>query len=574
MEYKSETKQCQNCKNDFIIESDDFLFYEKIKVPAPTFCPECRMIRRMAFRDYRVLYKRKCDKTNKTIFSIIPQASLFKVWDRDIWWSDELECLDYGKEIDFAKNFFGQLEELFFEVPSSSQTCWNMINSEYCTGANNLKNCYLVFVSTYSEDSMYSAEINRTKNSVDVTRIESSELCYQSFALNKCYQTFFSSHCESCLNVWFSRDLVGCSFCFGCTNLRNKQYYIFNEPYSKDNYEKTIKSFNLGSNKAILNIKNKTEEIIKKGIRKFTEGHYNNNVSGEYINNSKNVFLSYYVIQVEDSKYIQLFFTPKAKDCYDCTLWGENSELCYECSSVGSDCHDNRFCYRCSKGSQNCEYSCSCYGCVNIFGCSGLKNKKYCILNKQYTKEEYFTLIAKIKKLMDEIPYVDKKGIVYKYGEFFPDEFSPFCYNESLSQDYFPLTKEQAISQGYKWKDKEERNYNIDIYSKDIPDNINDVNDDILDKIIECNHKDCNHQCTEAFKIIPEELQFYRRMNLPLPRLCPNCRHYERLSQRNPLKLWHRQCMNKGCTNTFETSYSPDRPEIIYCEKCYQKEVY
>ena len=176
---------------------------------------------------------------------------------------------------------------------------------------------------------------------------------------------------------------------------------------------------------------------------------------------------------------------------------------------------------------------------------------------------------------MNENPYIDKKGSVYRYGEFFPIEISPSPYNETTAQEFFPLTKEQAISQGYNWKDKEARNYDIDIHSKDIPDFISDIKEDIIDKVIECEHRgECNQQCTEAFKIIPEELQFYKRMNLPLPHLCPNCRHYERLSQRNPLKLWHRKCMKEGCDNEFETSYSSDRPEIIYCEKCYQQEVY
>ena len=27
------------------------------------------------------------------------------------------------------------------------------------------------------------------------------------------------------------------------------------------------------------------------------------------------------------------------------------------------------------------------------------------------------------------------------------------------------------------------------------------------------------------------------------------------------------------CPNEFETTYSPDRPEIVYCEQCYQQEV-
>lgn len=54
---------------------------------------------------------------------------------------------------------------------------------------------------------------------------------------------------------------------------------------------------------------------------------------------------------------------------------------------------------------------------------------------------------------------------------------------------------------------------------------------------------------------------------------CQNCRHYSRFAWRNPAKLWHRKCMKPGCTNEFETSYAPDRPEIIYCEGCYNNEV-
>ena len=113
-------------------------------------------------------------------------------------------------------------------------------------------------------------------------------------------------------------------------------------------------------------------------------------------------------------------------------------------------------------------------------------------------------------------------------------------------------------------------------------------------KIIECEHSGkCKDQCTEAFKIIPEEFKFYKRMNLPLPRLCPNCRHYQRLKLRNPLKLWRTKCQCGGaasenglykntakhshgdghCANEFKTTYAPDRPEIIYCEQCYQQEL-
>jgi hypothetical protein len=212
-------------------------------------------------------------------------------------------------------------------------------------------------------------------------------------------------------------------------------------------------------------------------------------------------------------------------------------------------------------------------------------------LNKQYSKEDYLHLKEQIVKQMNEMPYHGTKGRTYGYGEFFPIEISPWAYNETIAAEYFPLTKNQVLEKGYAWKEKEPRNYQIDIKCSDIPENIKDAEDSIVGKVLECEHygennhpHDCEAVCTEAFKIIPDEFEFHKRMNLPLPKVCSNCRHYERLSKRNPMKLWHRKCMREGCKNEFETSYSPDsprsssgeagRPEVVYCEACYQKEVY
>ena len=119
------------------------------------------------------------------------------------------------------------------------------------------------------------------------------------------------------------------------------------------------------------------------------------------------------------------------------------------------------------------------------------------------------------------------------------------------------------------------KNYNINFKAEDLPDHIGGVNDNIINEIIACpNNGSELTLCTEAYRITKEELSFLKHHNITLPRYCPNCRHYYRLQQRNPLKLWHRKCMHPDCNNEFETSYSPDRPEIIYCEKCYQQEVY
>ena len=183
-------------------------------------------------------------------------------------------------------------------------------------------------------------------------------------------------------------------------------------------------------------------------------------------------------------------------------------------------------------------------------------------------------MMPKIIKHMNDMPYVDKKGRTYVYGDFYPSEIAQFDYNETSAQEFFPLVKAEAEVQGYSWKEEKGKNYKITVKSKDLPDSILDVNEDIVSQIIECEHKGkCNEQCATAFRIIPQELQFYKAQNLPLPRLCPNCRHYERTKNRNPVKLWQRKCMKSGCTNEFETSYAPNCPEIVYCEQCYQQEV-
>jgi hypothetical protein len=166
-----------------------------------------------------------------------------------------------------------------------------------------------------------------------------------------------------------------------------------------------------------------------------------------------------------------------------------------------------------------------------------------------------------------------------EWGEFFPTSISPFAYNETVAQDYFPLTKNQILAKGYKWHDRQDREYKIDFMSDELPKTIKEVDDSILKKTILCKtqlseeNKKKYYNCTTAFKITKAELDFYRSIGLPLPEKCFHCRRQDRMAKRSPRKLWHRHCMKPGCQNKFETSYAPDRPEIVYCEQCYQQEM-
>ena len=49
-----------------------------------------------------------------------------------------------------------------------------------------------------------------------------------------------------------------------------------------------------------------------------------------------------------------------------------------------------------------CEYVMNCKNCNYCFGCIGLENKKYCVLNKQYDADKYWELVDEIKTKMLE----------------------------------------------------------------------------------------------------------------------------------------------------------------------------
>jgi hypothetical protein len=305
------------------------------------------------------------------------------------------------------------------------------------------------------------------------------------------------------------------------------------------------------------------------------------NVVGDFVENSKNIYQCYGLIGAENAKYVY-YSMNHTTDSQDIVFSGLN-ELCYEFTYGGRGANKVLFSISCGGGCKNISYCDNCRGCSDCFGCVGLNKKQYCIFNKQYTKTEYDALVPKIIKHMNEMPYIDRTGKKYNFGEFFPTEVSPFAYNETIAFEENPISKDEILAHGYAWKDQEIKANTPTITTEGLPDSISDVNDAICDEAIACPNKGkIETQCTFAFKILADELQFYRQMKLPIPRYCPNCRYYKRLTWRNQFRFHKRKCDcvigNHGheskCKNEFETMYSPDRPEPIYCKECYQKEVY
>ncbi|OGI71670.1 hypothetical protein A3B84_00255 [Candidatus Nomurabacteria bacterium RIFCSPHIGHO2_02_FULL_35_13] len=579
---KSETKICQNCKKDFTIDFEDFKFYEKIKVPPPTFCPECRLTRRLVWRNEKILYRRICNLCNKNIISMYHASVPFPVYCRECWLGDQWDPTSYGREYDMSRPFFEQYKEFSNTVPRLMLWQRNAINSDYSNHVGEAKNVYLsTSVVMESENIFYSKCIDHSKDIIDCLNvINGSESLYETVEAQGNYNSQYLLLCRNCMDSYYSIDCINCNDCILSYNLRNKKFCIRNKQYSKEEYFKELEKFNLKSRVSRNILLEEFKQMRKKAIYRFGNINKATNSTGNNLLNVKNCKNCFEVYNMENCSYCFRAFG--SKDCMDMDFAG-TSELLYDYMAGAMNDYNVRFSYSAMDSVRDADYTESCRFCTNIFGCISLRNAENAIFNKIYSKEEFIKLKSEIIKQMSTMPFIDKAGRKYEYGEFFPIEVCTWAYNETAAQEFFPITKEEARKNGYPWREPDAKNFDITIPAGKIPDNIDDVNENILKEVLGCAHEgNCDHQCNIAFRLTDYELKFYKKHDIPLPIFCPNCRHYERFKIMPSLKLWKRNCMcdksnhdhKNHCQNEFETAYAPNRPEMVYCEKCYQKEVY
>jgi hypothetical protein len=590
-----ETKTCRHCSADFSITAQDLEFYTvispvfsgvKSQIPTPTLCPDCRQQRRLSFRNERNLYRRNCDATGKSIISVFSPDKPFKVYHQDFWWSDAWNPLDYGRDFDFNRPFFEQLAELMKEVPRVAIINKNSENSDYTHISAFNKDCYLLVESSNNESCLCGYWLQQTKESADCSFLNACERCYSTMDSDHCFELLFSQNCENCSRSVLLDDCVNCTDCIACVGLVNQKYAILNEVCTKERYEEVKKSLfqDAGAFKAM---KARYEALLKTTPRKYAHILNSSNCVGDYVKNAENARNCYEIHDAKDTAYaVHVWFD--SHDCFDVDTVGYRSSFIYESINTAIDSTGNVFCNRCWTISQSA-LSNECDNSSHIFGCIGLRNKEYCILNKQYTKEEYEALVPKI------IEHMRGTG---EWGEFFPSSISPFGYNETVAQEYYPLTREEILGVGsearsgsserrppqasgrglaeqgsfrtgptFAWSDYEPPFPKVEktIPAAKLPERIEDVPDDILNWAIEC------EVTKKPFRIIKQELEFYRKHHLPIPKRHPDQRHLDRMALRNPRKLFERTC--DKCGTDMVTTYAPDRSETIYCEKCYAKEV-
>ncbi len=516
-------KVCR-CWAHFDITDKDLEFYDKIspvfgwtkyQIPSPTLCPDCRLQRRLAFRNERNLYRRNCDATGKEIISIYSPDKPCKVYNQKDWWSDKWDPKSFGSDFDFSRPFFDQFKDLLDAIPYCQLTTEYTLqeNCDYTNSAWPWKNCYMSFEFARCENIMYCKNVWDSNDCLDCSYSSNISNCYACIDSNNCYECGKLLQCDDCSFSDSLYNCKNCQYCFNCEWLENKKFHINNEDYHDlQNYQKALKE-----------VKPKNLKIHYLPNWKF---FWNESVDDAFnITNSKNCSHVRDWWDLEDCKFCTSVF--RAKNCHDFFSWGENVTNSYELEEVWRNVDRSAFLWLCWWDISNCYYSFYCLWSSDFFWCVGLRNSKYCILNKQYTKEEYESLVPRIIEHMKK---------TWEWWEFFPASISPFGYNETVAMEYYPMDGRDALqcvsTDGkaiFKWSSYEPTFPKVEkvIPASKLPNDIKEIPDDILNWAIEC------EITKKPFRIIKQELEFYRKHNLPLPKCHPDQRHLERLEMRN-----------------------------------------
>ena len=374
------------------------------------------------------------------IGTIVDAATFVDTIDISLW---------AGWPTDLSLPFLTQLTQLQAQTAMPAvRHFYPTENASYADTVWYVKNGYLSHLSFFAENIFYSfyvaGESRNIYNSFLV--IDGSESVYMSKGIIRSHTVFYTKHAYNCSDIWFSSNLTGCKECLFCHDLVNASYCLDNEELEKDTYYKKKAEILTRKQKFLEYYKN----ISSAGMNIASE-----NVEGTFIMHSRDIQQSSYVYQVHTGRNLLMTgnFTGKEgilERMYDnFTTWLNAYDI-----YGGMWCSPGNHCYCCkNSGDVSNIYYCSfLMNCSYCLGCIGLKNKSYCILNKQYEKEGWFEEVDRIFEAMEQDDTL---------WSFLPPSMNPFYFNDTaayLIDDSF--SKEEVEKE---WFLRREEEVKVDI---------------------------------------------------------------------------------------------------------------
>ncbi|MBI3619193.1 hypothetical protein HY213_04150 [Candidatus Peregrinibacteria bacterium] len=520
----------------------------------PEFHPIYRWQALAAFWQHWALHKRICNRTGKSIISVFPENCPYPVWHKDEW----LEHADPASaDFEVGRPVFDQLWALFQRCPIPHNIGAGNQNCEYTDDWWYCKNCYLCHSGAENEDLQYCYRAIRLRNSQYCVFSIESERCVDLIDSHTCSRVLFGYKCWQCSDSAFLYDCRNCHDCLFCCNLRNKSYCIGNQQFSKEEYERQRRDWDFRSRTAY----ERGKELFARMLREqawhralFID--QSEQASGNYLHECKDCENCFFLTTGMESAVNCLRAGDHNRDCLD-TVSAYHSELAFNTSLPQDQCYDTKCCYNLIQ-CKWLEYCAFCFQCEHCFGCCGLRGKKHCVLNKQYSKEEYDMLRARI---------VDAMKATKEWNRFFPNSFAAQPYEESLAGFYWPLTRQAGERLGFRMRAVEPERSMDSLDSSLVPDRCDQTDEEIQKNVY------WDSGANRPFQITALDVAFAKDLGAPLP----NTFYMSRIQENFrwiPFDGTLRETSCAKCRRMTKTGWPSVCDGRILCEECYLKEVY
>ena len=540
------------------VSADDLEFLKKFDVPAKFHrSPLYRHLHRSMFLPSLKLYQAKSALSGTRLLSMYPPERKYKILSVDEWWGNTWQAINYGRPYNFTRSFFSQFSELFQDVPKYNIFLESSENCDYSLSTGHSKNCYYCNRVYRSQDCYYCEMCNSGCDHLcDCLWVSKSSWLYDCSICNSCNDSISLFQCENCYDCYYCIDCAGCSYCLFCCNLRHASYCFNNRQVSKEEFFRLKAQYidgRLSTRKSCLEI---FGEVWDHTVWSCSSLNNCEDCLGDVLYNCAHCHECYYSLRLNNSRYCSDVY-PSGSASYGFDLTGGGSaELVFNSVSVGRACYLLRMCLKC-RDCSNLTYCTDCFNCESCFGCSGLVHKQYCVLNKQYHKDEYRELTQRI------IAQMTQSG---DWGLFFPLSMAPFPFNHSFGPSYVDLSREEALSYNFPWRDPPKREQNTEAAVARIPESISDFTDDMRQQAL------CCARSGRLFRISKPELELYRKMSLPPPQLSPDERSKDRRKRLRPRHMWPRNCRKTG--ESMYSTFLPGSSEVVYSTKAYLNYLY
>ncbi len=493
---------CAMTGEKWMMDDEEISWYRKFNVPPSPFSPKARLWHLAAngWSAYQWWWN-KHPETGAPVLSYVHPASGIKVLPDKEWFAKDFSNVFLEPAVE--QPFFEQFRTLQVQIPVNATRNVKEPENSIATVSAGDVNSFFVQASR-TRDCVYTIDCMDAENCVECSGCESIQECYRVGHSQRMFRCGFANECIDCQSSSFIFDCRNCEFCFGACNQRNKKYLWWNEQLTKEEWEKRIAEITPGNRGWLEAQKERYLKMV--GSEAVWPEHFNSQSEGsigEYLLRCANCRYSFFGLDSQDNYYAFGFYN--ARNSTFCTsIVGDNN---YQSGTNGesSNTKFSNSLVRCD----DLEYSFNCYDCTHCFGCVGLRHKKFCILNKQYTEAEYWKKVDEMKCAMLERGEYGKP-VPTKYSFSYFPESGPAMYLAAKQEDWdaVGMQKFDASAEGAFGAVREGARP-----AADVPENIDDLDPAVWSGVpIE------DAEEHRPFTLLAPEIAFYKEKRIAPPR--------------------------------------------------------